>query len=423
MKKNLKFISLCFFTWVILFSTFVVAQSSERFVDEYDNIDKFAQRLLKSPFDQEARIYFEQLAASDSEVFKVERMKLLRIKELLVYIEFLHKQVGDLSDKNVTAIQEISSRYKGTKTVTLTHLIEFLSDFRKVLVRQFDQIRSSSIAKSKDQNKVKLKSEPPATAVNDIKTLRVELSALHRRFDELTKRINLADQKAQKLTEDLTAKTLELFEKDEIIERQKQNLMTLEQKLDDIQERFTLSQRLIQEKNNQLQQLEVGQTKKETRRQEKGDQLTLEGLQAQIKQLQDQLNEQISSSKSRMSVLERLLMEQEKRMAEYAIELKSKGEKVDQLTGLVFEKSKEISGLNAVLQSKDQKLLELDGIIEIYKGKLSESNRILREKVDQIKVLENQLVETHNRIYNSKFDLKEIANQVSTLKNKLYDLP
>jgi len=110
-------------------------------------------------------------------------------------------------------------------------------------------------------------------------------------------------------------------------------------------------------------------------------------------------------------------------MAEYALELKSKGEKIDQLTHLVFEKSKEVSELNAVLQSKDQKLLELDGIIQIYKGKLTESNKLLREKIDQIKTLEEQLAQTHQRVYSSKIDLKKIAEQLINLRDKLKELP
>ncbi len=401
LEKNIRILSCaCLVAAGALWPCAVNAASAE------EDLKLFSRKLFEDIENLEAREFFRQSAKDGVPELKAEKMRLLYVTELLAYVDFLKQRLVNLTGAEVDLSALGKEQSSGGRS--LDDVIKKLSAIKYDLVKRIEeaQLKKVQLRTKRDSG-----SQGFGGQAEDLNVLRVEVEKLQKQLEDLQNRMESSDKEIARLTDNLAAKTLEAFEKDGIISRQKEDLFSLEKRVNEAQERVRLGQRLVQEKNDRIAQLQMPQENE------------VIGLRDQLEQLQEDFKAQTKDNKLRMSVLEQLLAQQEKRIAEYALELKLNGERVEYFSSMLLEKSRQLSEMNAVLQSKDQKLLEMDGIIQIYKGKLTESNKMLREKIHHIQDLEKQLVQTRQHIHRSKRDLEGLDDQLIFLKERILSLP
>lgn len=341
-----------------------------------------SQALLKNFDDIKAREFFRSFAVDPKWVNSKYQMRVMRINELLEYIDLLQKRVVTLEQNRRRLKQSLDKNFTAG-----TSLEEWESELR-----------------NKRNTNISLPTPPEKESVDYLKNFLAQkkdrlvdiVRILQKENDFLKEAAAIRPrQKISVLTDQLAGKTLELIEKDSLLAEQKENFQSLENSLEEAQERLNLVQHIIQEKDQRIQVLEKDVTQMQALTQQgyEINQKNIEDLKTQFVQLHDDLSGQMAVNDDKITALENLLAEQEKRLARYAMEMRVKSKHIGDLTDRLQKKNKALVETNFLMESQDRKIVELDGIIQIYKSKLSETNQILREKVEKIRSLETQSVD------------------------------
>lgn len=342
-----------------------------------EKLEQSSQALLQNFADNKAREYLKNFVIDPTSQSSKYQMRAVRINELFEYIDFLERRSASLARKN--------------------------QKLKQASAKDSSRIASSQDSKVELRNKESVKvplHTPPKSESESVDRLKSFLAQKKNQLVDtvviLQKENDLFQprQKISMLTDQLAGKTLELIEKESLLTEQKEDFQSLENSLQEAEERMNLVQRIIADKDQRIQVLEkdVTQMQALTRQGYEVSQKNIEDLKLQFVQLHDDLNEQMSVNHDKIAALEALLADQEKKLAHNTLGLKVKSRHIVELADRLQKKNQTLAEANVLMESQDKKIVELDGIIKIYKSKLSEANQILREKVEKIRSLETQSV-------------------------------
>ncbi len=223
--------------------------------------------------------------------------------------------------------------------------------------------------------------------------LKEELAKVKQSFLGVKDQFKETDQKIAELTRDLAGMTLELYAKDKQLVDKGERIEKLGKDLGDTEERLTLVQHLIEEKDQKMMELE----QKMTSAQEQTGKEAVLGetkgklLRKEISELYGKLKTQSKASLAKVDILERRLQELSQRYSEISKNLEQRDVKVAELEEGLRVRDLQVSELKNVFVSKDKKLFELNGVVEIYKGKLHDAFAMLEDKDAHLNKLEQEV--------------------------------
>jgi len=403
--------------------------------------------LVVDPSNSKANRYMEELIAlKDPDVIRY-RQRVQRFRELLDYIGFLENRVLNLEARNAQVKDALVNQQEYDKVImksieviemettpegasvspvkeetdieklSLDQLTDLLNRKKRFLVsetlllqKRHDKLRD---LKEKAVPEVSVESKYVDTVAERTR-LREELGARDRKLDRqqqemadlksemggiktqvtaMQKQLVDSDKRVAKVTEDLTHKSLELIEKERALADQAEVFARVNATLNEAQQRLSLVQRIIQEKDEKIQDLEEKLTSAQGAAQKAAQEKSgdVEALRGEFRQLEATLNQKLELSQGKISALEKLSAEQEQRLAQYRLEVQRRDEKIEIYKASLVARETQIADLNKNLQSADNKLVQYDGVIQIYREKLTDANRLLQEKIERINELENTM--------------------------------
>ena len=349
-------------------------------------VGHLTQALLLNPAHLQAKIKLQDIASFEGDL-SASRMKIVRIQELLNYIAFVEKQIVSWQGKMAQG-QEMFDLGPTYEKENLDDLILALVARKKNLVSEFFDLKSQENIQSRHAPASPRLSSPES----DLPNFKDQLAFLRKEVNVLKDNMAKSDQKISLLTDDLAKKSLEAFEKDTLLTEQKQNFASLQTSLQEAEERLNLVQRIMQEKDVKVQAMEKDLKTMQafTDQYSHSNEENFAAFKREFSQVQDQLVEQLLLNQQRISSLEQLLAQQQKKLVLLNTVNHVKGKKIDQMNELLMVRNKQVRGMAEVIESKDDTLLEFDGIVDIYRAKLIQANKLLQEKIERIRKLEKQ---------------------------------
>ena len=361
----------------------------------------FCYLLTDNPLDQEAKDYLKQiLSHTEPGLYKTQ---LSRFFEMADYVDFLQDRVQELQHKNKGLEKFIlENRKEHQKIADLINLSQ--ETLQGMRTREFVSGKISFSASGVNSENL----DPLLKALSKKKErLAVELTEARGRYEQLyaikemilaqdpalskkastlsvgyerlrpTPRDRSAPAKVDRLTHELKAKSLELFEKESSLASQQESFKELEGELLETQQRLSLVQRIIEEKDETIGALEIHlqEIKKDAKAQNQYSKKQLDVLAEKMRFLKGKVEEQRNLGDEKIGNLEKLLAEQEIEFARFNKILAENETNLRKMNNQLLIKSKRVATLKHVLRSKDEKILELDGIVQIYQGKLQPFRR------------------------------------------------
>jgi len=228
----------------------------------------------------------------------------------------------------------------------------------------------------------------------DIRHFRDEMKAMRVQFSSAAGQWQETEVKVKDLTRELAGMSLELYEKNKNLGDKGARIEALENDLLEAKERWQLVQRIMQEKDGHIRQLEDEVMTLQGAGAFDGTRIGEDGLaslEGKVQHLSDEMNTQRQTSQEKIVMLEERFEDLSAKYSKLEESLRQKDEQVAALRGSLQDKDMTISKFKKVFVSKDQKLMELNGVILIYKGMLDETQTLLKEKARILKDLEDQL--------------------------------
>jgi len=380
---------------------------------------------------------------------------LVRILELIDYLKFLQERIAQLKIQNDQFGRVTVSSGAGIATPA-GHSRETVPAYDSVCspnaVGDVEQIFAALIhrlAKEKDlfvsnlKNLQEKNASLKAARRKDFPRQRDESSAEKRPSSlrsgdtadrpeaDLSRRENEAEgmedpaRKVEYLTRDLAKKSLDLFETEGLLAQERERFSALEKDLVDIKERFALVQHIIQEKNAKVVSLEssVGELTAEAEREKDNSRQQIQALQEQLNSLRHQLAEQAGIAAAKISSLERLLADQELRLADYKTMLNERESEIDGSHALLLIKDSELNNLREAVAGGQKESAELSGIIQIYKDRLRKTSEELRAKTNDFNTLRAQILEQEEKLDASYQSAQELYQRIMSLQSQYSRLP
>ncbi len=393
-----------------------------------------------------------------------QNLRLIRVFELMDYIEFLKQRVLGLNDsieQKKAGIMKIAGRdnfvarafelieieindrylqeavvYDRTKnydfplTQSLDHLTSVLNtkknqyiELVELLKRKMARLEGLNI-KTDDVIIENTADSPQSISIPDQSQRQDSLKVVHREISLLKERVRISEDKVEKLTDDLTDKAMELYEKGRSLIDQKNRADKVEKDLVDTKERLSLVQRILLEKDEKIAALEkyaqdiATDSKSDTEEME--NQLSF--LQSKLADVQEQLSKQKDLSEEKILFLEKLLAQQELKFAEYEQAFSRKDEQLFDFNKIILRQAEQLNRINGVLLSKDDKILEMDGILRIYQGKLSEANERLTSPVYNSALLKVELMAARDQLDDSHKTTSALYQRIRLLETQFSNI-
>jgi len=382
-------------------------------------VNEFGRVLLANPEQKTALRYFKKMM-SDTTMRPGQRALLVRIFELFDYVKFLKVHIGEYGEGNVADACSVSSlnRMKSVEGAVdfdncLVNLVDITKEQKKCYARRLKELKAWDVAVIK-------KVEVVAQQKPKSKVLDEKLTTIRDELESLRKTVKKSENKISSLNMEIATKSLEVFEKENLLAMQASDFSTLENELGDAKERLNLVQRIISEKNDRIQSLEdyIKGMKQESLSENEISQKEVDLLQAQFASIQEQVDEQKKLQAERIDALEKLIAEQEIAIINYDMAIVEQKNEIGGLKTNFENKSREVSSLKKVIDSKDDKLLELNGIIQIYKEKLSETTDLIRRKTASFEDLTDELRETRSQLNVSQKTARELHERIMTIESQ-----
>jgi len=355
----------------------------------------------------------------ESKQVKRIRDKELRDKVLLNNKDFLDENNIQIS-QSLGNLMEMLTELKNEYVVHLTYLLnsnDQLKDFKAAEGR----ISKKSAASGR---RVDVADDVKPTALmwpqDNVRILKNELALVQLEIKMLKNVVNASEQKTRRLTNELTGKTLIIYEKDEAITRHRKKFAELEKDLIETAERLNLVQRIIKEKDEVINALEnfVQEVQREMNHIDDVSKEQLNTLGINLSLLESKLNAQQELSEQKLLFVEKLLAQQEIKIADYNVLIKENRVNIADLNKQLFVKTEKLHGLKSVLKSKDDKLIELNGIIKIYKGKLVDSKTTTNKKRYNVQNLEGQIDQLQSQLYDSENITADLYQRIMILESR-----
>ena len=175
-------------------------------------------------------------------------------------------------------------------------------------------------------------------------------------------------------------------------------LADLEKDLVESQERLSLVQRIIKEKDDHVLMLEEEMA---------GIENKLEGHDELTRSTVDNLTEQAQGSAVKINDLQKQFTELAAKYKQSEKEMKTRDNKIRDLQKALNKKSSTLANYKKAFMSKDQQLMELNGVVQIYKSKLIEASSDLKSKDKELDRLEKQMDDLDLRLQDVKLDEPE----------------
>ncbi|MCK5259563.1 MAG: hypothetical protein KAJ70_00745 [Candidatus Omnitrophica bacterium] len=302
--------------------------------------------------------------------------------------------------------------------------------------------------------------------VNEKRTekFKKELGALYVQIDKLEEQITKEDDRAGELGSQVVDLSLKLLETEIQLNEKTGAVESLTAQLTDVEQRFVLGQRIIQEKDEEMQSLQedLQKTRLETESRAAKHDRVIVGKDKELKMANGFLNiyRQRSGGANRVlqqkkeqhnSNLRKVVLERDQEINDLREQLgrmqkslrtadRTVQEKVAYLNYaknelVVLRKQMRVGEKEFKLEEPkyrafpDEKVTELSGILRIYKDKLFEETKAAREKTSditnlerQLALLENQLNEKSETLVKTQRDLYDLEDQLTALKQELLKL-
>lgn len=396
------------------------------------NPKEAVEALIQNPVDMTGKDALRSLAGDPR--YSKSKYEIDRFLELLDYSELLKRRVGELEENAQSAFQRLPGSLG-------EDAIKKVNDLRGELfgVEPAPERISSTLTDL-------LKKEPVDFAglnrayweyKNKLFSRMLQLQSLLEHFKEPPKVVKMKVIEVPKVEQPpqaapgenfkkrLAQMSMNLYEKDTQIADKDGRITELGNQLKEVEERLALIQRIMQEKDSQIQkfQVQVNQVNQGEEDDNKINQFELKTLQDKLAQFESTFAAQTASQKSEMNSLRAQVEKQEATIAKYEGELLRRREEIVKLKTDVFYKDKQKTELDQVLASKDDKLLELKGMLEIYQFKLRDVHYGLIEKNQEVETLKQQLQELKHELTQARQqkDLKERIDYISNVYNGFYE--
>ena len=432
-KYQISGIILFLFVWSSLFYSAQAAPLTAS--DPDDAFQNVLQTILNDQDAARALSTLKKMIVEERWV-RGDRLKMEQAAELLGYIQFLKNRLSQLENRYSQLWGFLRDAPGGSDSLP-DEKVKQLAEASGVGLEEKDDILVGQ--KGIDDLLTVLKMRK-ADYVQRIQTLRQkneELSALisNLAIERTSKNLSGASTKDERgqsgqvkrqveaLNREVAAKSLELFEKDNMVVEQKGDLRKVEKELFDVQQRLDLTQRIIQEKDGIIDSLEAHLERLKTQPDPDSQryQQQFEAVQLKLSVLEDRLEKQNLLSETRLVALEKLLADQEKRIAGFGIIIKEKNQEIALLDQALSAREFELMDLHKVLSSQDDKIIELDGIIQIYKAKLKD----LRERIassEEAGVLTQHIDHTQRQLDQSQTATEDLYQRILALESQFPSL-
>jgi len=315
-----------------------------------------------------------------------------RLTQNLVYLQKQFSRLREINSKNlplepivVAKVEILQPEPEPIKKVTR-------ASRKSVLKPKIKQVKKREIKKAprvaKERKKKKTKSVEVAWRREDVRDMKDELALIGEQLQSLQDQTSQKDMKIEKLTENLVDSTLELTEKEILLEKKVNDIIALNEELSDLRSRFELSQIIIKEKEERIYSVQenIDQQKANAARINDKQSSHLVSKGREVQELKDILktyrlnlgeaNEMVKERNTQIALLSDELddVQSQLDLEERTVKVKEsilqrKDRQVKALKVTIDrrrkKKVKRIEQLKGILLAKDEKLNELKGILFI----------------------------------------------------------
>jgi len=350
--------------------------------------------------EKEGEIRILNLISLDDFNSELNHRKRLLVRETL-FLKKQYRQLKNLKESVVSQKQEFVKQKEDE--LAAANFKDQLADIKTELVK-----KDSLLRQQKD----------------DMNEMKEELVLIREEISGLVIKVQNSETKITGLTEEVAGKSMEIIEKERDISNYREQVQTVADTLMEAQERLSLAQRIIQDKDRQVQRLEDKMAEFQVIAKQGSEQSkkNIEFLRNEFIRLEKSLRHRLTISDDKITALENLGAEQEQMLAMHVIEMQQKDWAINAINEDLIEKNIEIADIHNVIRSKDQKLIESNGIFQIYQAKLKDANTLLQEKIKRIEALEKDFTGVQHNITSSQIAVKRLYKQIDVLERKFSQL-
>jgi len=249
------------------------------------------------------------------------------------------------------------------------------------VVKQEYRIESPSLAETETGKEIRTIAEvvsfqPSDTAgkvqESSLQRFKKELGLLYVQLDRFEEDAGKKDSKIKELSKQVVDLSLRLSETEMLLNKKIEAVGSLTRELDDIKQRFMLGQRIIQEKDAQMQSLQE----------------TLQEAHLGSGDRKEEIGQIIALKKELADVQAQFESDQ--------VIIREKSDQIAALRNELQSMQDEVKGnaeyANVLLVEKDREIKELNGILSIYQQSLGDASRAIKEKGSRLDSLRDEVV-------------------------------
>lgn len=214
------------------------------------------------------------------------------------------------------------------------------------------------------QNRLAQKEELVKEQQTGLTYMETKVEQMEKSFTQLQERLKATDQKVTDLTHQMAGVSLELYDKDKQLLEKKTQVASLSEDLSETQQRLTLVQRIIQEKDQQIE--------------------TMKKSAGQISGANPFTNDTVSQRLG-------LPPAEDPRLAYFAQQISELNSKYQHLEKSLHQKDETILSMQTQLVAQTENLATSGGVVQIYKERLQDALNQLRQKDAQLNRLQRLL--------------------------------
>ena len=234
-----------------------------------------------------------------------------------------------------------------------------------------------------------------------------ELGALYVQLDKIEERIGKEDGKISELEKQVVDLSLRLSETEIRLNKKAEAVDSLTAQLTDVEQRFVLGQRIIQEKNEEMQSLQED----------------LQKLHLEDESFSTKYSDRITAKDQELVKLKTSLSEANKQKKKLNDSLALKDRRLAELEDFINElenarlvTEKESQRVDVLFAQKNKELKVLDGFLHIYRQGLGDANRVIKQKDRQLAALERKFKKLRYQLV-----LKKREHQKKDYQGRLFE--
>lgn len=227
-----------------------------------------------------------------------------------------------------------------------------------------------------------------------VRLLQKELASVRADFTYLHSKMNGNSEKLGEVTDKVTAMSLQVYEKDALLAERSGLITQLQNDLNDAKQRWELVQKIIQEKDIQIKELEqrssglAGDISRTPASDGGGKMKT---LQANLTILQKKMDEQEALNHQTIGALRKEFALLQEQYVQLEKDSGVKDTEIGRLHKVISVKNKKLNDVAQFFDAYDKDIVQLNGVLEIYRGKLNEAHMSLTGKDQKLEELEKEV--------------------------------